>query len=795
MNDGGLFPGISLRLRPANLMAETAILGALLTNNGRAREQCLDLLPEHFFELDNSRVYAHVIDRIDRGVRTDAVSLNGQFDSQLLANLIGSMLSLEIGTYVAAVRDCSDRRQLIEIGEAMVTRAFDGPGAMLIASDVATRLDTIVLPAMDGNGSSLDEALTGAEHAMGAAMERKGPIGLSSGFRCIDDRLGGLEDETLNVIAARPGMGKEQPIDTPILTSDGWRSIGSLRVGDSVIGSDGYPTKVIGYFPQDVKQAYRVTFRDGTSTECGIEHLWNVTHNAKGARASVRSLRELMQHGLTCQKAGNRVGAKWKIPFVKMVKFPRADLPIDPYVLGVLIGDGAISGGDLRFSNPDMDSDIRGEVERRLSGTLSLTENRSGACPYFDLRGPGKPALRNVIASLGLNVKSEEKFVPDVYKFSACEQRAELLVGLMDTRGSCLANRTVFYTTSARLSSDVADLVRSLGGMVVVRQYDRSDEGKPTEYHLGIRIDFNPFFTARKAASWRPRPFSRYIWSVEPSRMVEQVCIRVANEDGLYVTNDYIVTHNSALACDIAIRAARLGTPVLVWSLEMSRLQLARRLLSAASQIPVIAIKRGSIGVEGASRVVGAGKTLRGLPIWIEDGSGVRASTISARTRSWRRKHPGHALVIVDHLHIVRSEEGDIRAGATYAVGQVSGALKRLSKTCRMPVIALAQLNRGVEGRDDKRPGLADLRNSGDIEQDADSVGFLYRHEYYLGGEPTPRPNEGDTAFAKRCAEWRNEKDASAGKAELLWAKVRDGAPGTDELMFDGATTSFSESV
>jgi replicative DNA helicase len=207
----------------------------------------------------------------------------------------------------------------------------------------------------------------------------------------------------------------------------------------------------------------------------------------------------------------------------------------------------------------------------------------------------------------------------------------------------------------------------------------------------------------------------------------------------------------------------------------------------------VIAIKRGSVGVEAADRVVGAGKSLRGLPIWIEDGTGTRASTITVRSRAWRRKHPGPALVIVDHLHIVRPEDGDIRSGATYAVGQVSGALKRLSKSCHLPVIALAQLNRGVEGREDKRPGLADLRASGDIEQDADSVGFLYREEYYLTGEPRQITGETEAKFNVRAAEWANQKAAAAGKAELIWSKVRDGQSGTDNLRFDGPTTSFTE--
>lgn len=439
-------------------MAEAAILGAMLHNN-RARELCLDLFSEHFSEPDHARVYAHAIGQIDKGERVDAVSLKEQFDPRLLADLNASMISQEIRSYVAAVIDCAARRSLIEIGESLVTQAFASEGAATIAVNAAGRLDAIALPSLDINGVMLDVAVADALAAMEAAMERDGPIGISSGFRCIDKRLGGLEDETLNIIAARPGMGK------------------------------------------------------------------------------------------------------------------------------------------------------------------------------------------------------------------------------------------------------------------------------------------------------------------------------------------------TALACDIALKVARTGIPVLMWSLEMSRVQLARRLLAAASGIPVIAIKRGSVGTEAVSRLVAASKPMIGVPLWIEDGSGVRASTMTIRSRAWRRKRAGQALIIVDHLHIVRPEDGDIRSGATYAIGQISGALKRLAQTCRVPVIALAQLSRGVEGREDKRPGLGDLRQSGDIEQNADSVGFLFRPEYYLSGDPKKLTGESEAKFTARAAEWQQEKADVAGLAELIWAKVRDGASGTDKLRFDGPTASFSEDL
>lgn len=247
----------------------------------------------------------------------------------------------------------------------------------------------------------------------------------------------------------------------------------------------------------------------------------------------------------------------------------------------------------------------------------------------------------------------------------------------------------------------------------------------------------------------------------------------------------------SALGWQIALNAALEGIGVLAISLEMSALELGRRALATFAGVPITAMKYGRVGIEQGNKIVLAQRKLRELPLMIEDAAGQTVAMIAARARSMRRK--GLGLVMVDHLHIVRPDDADARQGATWAVGRISGAMKRLAKDCGCPVLLLAQLNRGVEGREDKRPGLGDLRQAGDIEQDADAVGFVYRPEYYLGGEPEQKTGEPKPSYETRTAAWRAQKIDVAGKAELIWAKIRDGEPGTTPLKFDGPTTSFLE--
>ncbi len=237
--------------------------------------------------------------------------------------------------------------------------------------------------------------------------------------------------------------------------------------------------------------------------------------------------------------------------------------------------------------------------------------------------------------------------------------------------------------------------------------------------------------------------------------------------------------------------AAKAG--VLVISLEMSAEQLGRRALAALARVPLEAIKRGRVSQADVDRVIVARRELDGLPLSIEDCSGLSMGMIRLKARVAKRRH-GLGLIVVDHLHIVRPEDADVRNGATAAIGKISNALKQLAKEFQCPVLALAQLNRSLESREDKRPTLADLRQAGEIEQDADAVAFVYRGEYYLPkSDPERHRGESQQAFVERCQRVEEDRLRLRGRAELILEKVRDGSPGTVPLTFDGRTTFFRE--
>lgn len=374
------------------------------------------------------------------------------------------------------------------------------------------------------------------------------------------------------------GTGKAQPLDVKIITPDGWKLMGDIRVGDQVITKTGETTTVEVVFPQGEKEIFRVVFSDGSSTECCDEHLWlTQTYQERtaavnerrfgrdwhSAKPKVRPLSEIRQ-----TLVAPHLGAKnHSIPVVEPVQLRRRTVPLDPYLLGILLGDGCMSHASVTITSADEEI-VDGLV---LPDNIELRRYETkGRCPTWALRmkkqsGFGANRAPNpavvVLEQLGLTGKlSKDKFIPDVYLFNDIDARIALLQGLMDTDGhaSKKGHSVYFYTGSDRLAEGVSALVQSLGGTV------RRTMKSPTYRHNGeVRLgalahilcislppQIAPFRLSRKASRVKPRtkyqPI-RYIIAVEPVGRKPAQCIRVSHPSHLYVTDDFIVTHNTPL--------------------------------------------------------------------------------------------------------------------------------------------------------------------------------------------------------------------------------------------------------
>lgn len=330
-------------------------------------------------------------------------------------------------------------------------------------------------------------------------------------------------------------------LDTPTLTPMGWTKFGDLRVGDEVVGSSGRPTVVEGIFPLGIVPSYRISFSDGASVVCSEDHLWHVI-DLYGIHRTLpvekfSSLRKRQNH-------------RYFIPTVAPVQFaPAAPLPIDPYVLGVLLADGCITQ-TIAVSN--VDAEVRARFEKQMPAGLRLVDRDTvtwGVSKTGD-RNPITDALRRLCL---MGLQSHEKFIPDIYLRASIAERVELLRGLMDCDG-CSSTRTDYRTSSPRLRDDLIELCRSLGGVpttCTVPGYYLVDgvRHNARDCHIVFpRVPFNPFHLVRKAASWRSptQRQNRAITAIERVSDREMQCIKVAATDGLHVVDGYVVTHNTS---------------------------------------------------------------------------------------------------------------------------------------------------------------------------------------------------------------------------------------------------------
>jgi replicative DNA helicase len=232
---------------------------------------------------------------------------------------------------------------------------------------------------------------------------------------------------------------------------------------------------------------------------------------------------------------------------------------------------------------------------------------------------------------------------------------------------------------------------------------------------------------------------------------------------------------------------------VAVFSLEMSAEQLANRLLSEEARISGDRIRRGEIGQKDFDKFVVVSREMGSLPLFIDDTPAITLSALRTRCRRLARTH-GLSLVVIDYLQLMRPSAGSRPENRVLEISQITQGLKAIAKELKVPVMALSQLSRAVESRDDKRPQLSDLRESGSIEQDADMVMFVYRDEYYLQQRmPKQIAFQGEDKYQDALTKWQQDMERAHNKAELFIAKQRHGPTGTVPLFFEAEYTRFAD--
>lgn len=367
---------------------------------------------------------------------------------------------------------------------------------------------------------------------------------------------GVLPDAELGILFGASGSGKAQPLDERVLTAQGWRLMGEIAVGDEVIGSAGLPVRVSGVFPQGEQEEWEIVLSNGERVRCCGDHLWTVRRPGKHWQT------------LTTKEISERSAprSRWQIPVVAPVSFAHDPnpLPLDPYLLGALLGDGGITAY-VGFSSADQQ--IVNEIAKVLPAGHRIHKKSTGEYAYMITSAKGQPNhVWTALRLLGLaGRKSEDKHIPQEYLVATPSARLALLQGLMDTDGYVAdgnGRTAVFSSSSRELTLGVAELVKSLGGLCrPIRVLETA--GLPA-YSVSFRsgTGFTPFRLKRKAdRCCGGHKLVLTIVSAKPTgRRVPMQCISVQAEDKLYVTSGYTLTHNTFVALDFAFAVA-MGLP------------------------------------------------------------------------------------------------------------------------------------------------------------------------------------------------------------------------------------------
>ena len=465
--------------------------------------------------------------------------------------------------------------------------------------------EIVVLGDLESDSKLLDVNETAQERYEEYQASKSDEIeGIIPPFDTWRDAILMFENGTVNSLLALQGRGKSAANFEPILTESGWKTHGTIEVNDKVWGPDGKLYPVVGVHPQGKLPVYRVSFSDQTSVLCSGDHLWKVytpdrlKKNRKLNRDNheILTLEEILPKYKIdhTHRSGNNKGQKYRtnrysIPVNDAIPFPEKEYIINPELLGLLLGDGSFKRENITFDNAEKDVlDRFTNLVHQHGMDVSVFEKENHTKLHVIGDGNVNQLMRDLKTIKLHGCGSREKFIPQEYFTGSIEQRRGLLRGLLNTDG-CIDNCSAgFSTYSEHLYDGVAEIARSLGFVASKRFQDRTSEtstkkyDKEIEYIIRISGDISTLGLSEKhSAKIKPRraPYAKKITNIELEGEEECTCISVDSPDHLYITRDYIVTHNSWISAYSSVHAAYVQKKnVLLVSCENSTSSMSKRI-------------------------------------------------------------------------------------------------------------------------------------------------------------------------------------------------------------------------
>jgi replicative DNA helicase len=706
------------RTPPQDVAAEQCVLGGMLLSKDAIADVVEILRGTDFYRPAHAVVFDAILDIYGRGDPADPITVAAALaDAGALARVGGAPY---LHTLIASVPTAANAAYYARIvAERAVLRRLVEAGTRIVQLGYGTAA---------GYGRDVDEVVDLAQQAVYDVTERRvsedfailadllqptldeidaigsrgeAMTGVPTGFGDLDRLLNGLHPGQLVVVAGRPGLGKALALDTPLPTPTGWTTMGAVRVGDWLIGADGRPARVSAVSEVQLdRDCAAVRFCDGSRIVADGSHRWQVETEAAqsagpvGARpfppARVVTTDEIRVE----QRRGSR---RHRVRTTAPLLLPDRPLPIAPYVLGAWLGSG--------------------------TGVASFTSDEPELALFLEAAGvvaePVAPGRFRV--TLPGAVPAQPRIPLEYLRASAAQRRA-LLAGLLDFAGSVTGAGAVQYWSAQRgLTGEVRDLVTGLGYRCTVTGTGSHGEGWWVRFSAPDDVFWHPGKqVAHKQARGGPAAANgrhRVIVAIEPVPSVPVRCVSVDNPDHLYLAGRAMIpTHNSTVSMDFARSASvRHNLASAIFSLEMSKVEIVMRLLSAEARVPLHVLRSGQLSDDDWTRLARRMGEISNAPLFVDDTPNMTLMEIRAKARRLRQRHD-LKLVIVDYLQLMTSPKRV--ESRQQEVADLSRGLKLLAKEIECPVIAVSQLNRGPEQRTDKRPQLSDLRESGCLTAD-----------------------------------------------------------------------------
>jgi replicative DNA helicase len=618
-------------------------------------------------------------------------------------------------------------------------------------------------------------------------------IGTDTGFKNLNDKTSGFGKGDLVIIAARPAMGKCLGKGTNVLMFDGTlKKVEDVEVDDLLMGDDSTPRKVLS-LARGQEEMYWVRQNKGIDYRVNKSHILSLKRSRN---------EENHKHGDVLNieisdyiEKSDKFKSNYK-GYKVSVDFESTDMEVEPYFLGLWLGDGRSS--DVRIATQDEEVVMYLEAYARKLGKQLHAYKAEAKCPMYGITNEQekntpkklKDSLQSKLRNMDL---IENKHIPHEYLVNSREKRLELLAGLIDSDGYYDDEYHVMEIVQKResLAKEIKFLADSLGFRVSLKAKKASIKSIDYEcevYRVRIvgDLDMIPTKIARKKARAliSKRDHQHTGITVEYDK-VDDYYGFVLDGNHLFLLEDMTVTHNTALVLNMALKAVERNEGVAFFSLEMPAEQLMLRLLSAKTSIPLQALRVGDLRDEQWSQLSAATSELSEKKLFVDDGGYATIHHVRSKLRKLKAQHPEISVAIIDYLQLM---SGDGKEGRQQEVSEISRGLKQLARELQIPIVALSQLNRGVESRDNKRPMLSDLRESGAIEQDADIILFVYRDDVYREAMEKEKEMKAKAEGKEYTSGFRKKAEE---EAEIIIGKQRNGPTGTVDLIFQKKFTRF----